>query len=169
MGKLPLILALANSVAVLGVLGTAFYTQVLFKRPEITESSERARLAALAEKKAPETPGRIEFKPVMFSIRPNPAHPGHSPASDSLLAGKQHYVQLGMSLEIRSEEDTDKFELIRPIFLDELNRTLASKSYDELTNVQGRFLLRAEILELANNLIKEPSVTDVFFSQFVVQ
>lgn len=169
MGKLPLILALVNSAVVAGVLGTAFYTMVLFKRPEITESGERARLAEAAAPKAAVAPGRIEFKPVMFNIRPNPAKPGHAPASDSLLAGKQHYVQLGMSLEIRNAEDTEKFEYIRPIFLDELNHALATKSFDDLTTVQGRFLLRAEILELANNLIKEPAVTDVFFSQFVVQ
>jgi flagellar basal body-associated protein FliL len=65
-----------------------------------------------------------------------------------------------------------------PKFLDELLRELGETSVDELSTVQGRFLLRSKIAGMMNDLVREekhlpptstPIVTNVYFSDFMVQ
>jgi hypothetical protein len=45
MAKLGQILLLLNTLAIAAVLGLFVYTKVIFKRPSITESKERVKLA----------------------------------------------------------------------------------------------------------------------------
>jgi flagellar FliL protein len=167
--KAPLILAIVNLLALLGALGTFVYTKMVYQRPAITERGERHRLKAEAgQQEMPHVPGFVHFDKFTVNIRPTPAIPQPS-ETPSQIKGKQHYATLGFSLQIRDQTEGAQIESIRPLVMDELLTLLGKKAYEDLSTVQGRFLLRSQILEIVNRLLKEPIVTNVFFNEFIVQ
>jgi flagellar basal body-associated protein FliL len=174
--KGPLLLALANTLAILAALGALVYTRLLYKRPAITESSERARLEA-SRKTAPApamTPGLIPFDPLTANIEPVPPQLQGTPGTaEGRIQGKLHYCTLGFSLEVRDIGRSEAIDRIKPVLIDRLLSMLGRKAYYELSTVQGRYLLRQQIVGLVNDLLAErkeaPLATDVFFTQFVVQ
>ncbi len=183
--KLPLILGLVNAVVALAAVGFLFYSKFSFKRPSITEAAERSRLAA-AEAGPPPAPtaALLTFDPITVNIQANPPVPKAADGTALQIKGKLHYATVGFSLEVRDQNHKEEVDQLRPILIDKLISLLGRKSFQELTTVQGRYVLRAQILELANRLLaehapaaaaeanaapKEAWVDNVFFIQFVVQ
>ena len=172
--KAPLLLSLSNSVVVLGAIGMLFYTKMMYKRPLITEDTERARLSAIeARPKILGPPGFVTFEPVTVNIEPTPGQVRPADGTPLQLHGKLHYVTVGFSLEIKDASQKDAVEAVRPMLMDRLLSMLGKKPFQELITVQGRYLLRTQLLEHANQLIsKQPSdglVTNIYFTQFIVQ
>ena len=166
---LPVLIGLVNTLVLLGALGVAAYTLIVFKRPEITEEQERAKFEAMRASPSPApSTGFIEVPVFSVNIRTTPSQPG-SLNYDPQIAGKLHYASLGFSLELKHMQVLDDFEVIKPIFMDRLLQLMGKKEFNELTTVQGRYVLRNEIMELANELLKQPVVLNVFFTKFVVQ
>jgi flagellar basal body-associated protein FliL len=191
--KLPLLLSLLNSVVILATLGLMVYSRILFKRPAITEEAERARLVALHSKpQAPTAPGLIEFPVMTVNILSNPVQPKALPGQPQQIQGKLHYATLAFSLEIRDIEKKEVIEELRPLITDRIIGLVGRKAPNELSTVQGRYVLRAQIIEGANELIEktkipppvsrarkkkllgpappaEPLITNLYFSQVIVQ
>jgi flagellar basal body-associated protein FliL len=174
--KVSLLLVLLNTVAVLGAVGVAVYTQILFKRPAITEDAERAKIAAAKASPAPPAvSGLIHFEAVTVNIKSTPTNPKPDDGTAEQIQGKLHYCTLGFSLEMRDMAHQGIIEALRPVIMDRMLSMLGRKNFQELTTVQGRYVLRTQLLDLANELLlketgkKEVSVTNVFFNQFVVQ
>ncbi len=171
--KGPLILALVNVLVVLAAAGSLVYTRILFKRPPITEDAERERIAKLQEKKeANHIPSEMVFEPVTINIAQNTPHPASgseiqedTPAEIS----KLHYATIGFTLELKDLSHKELLEPMRPIIMDKMLSMIGRKPFHELATVQGRYVLRTQILELANQLAKETVVTNVFFTQFIIQ
>ena len=67
----------------------------------------------------------------------------------------------------------EELEANRPILLDGVLQILGKKDFNELTTVQGRYVLRTQILDLANEMSKrkgrDPLFTNVYFTHFIVQ
>jgi len=160
--KLPLLLALLNTVALLGALGVFAYTKLLFKRPAITEQSERERLAEIHASPLPAAqPALVDFAKVTINLSsPTP---------------KQHYVTLAFAVELRDERWKGTLEMLKPHVMDRILSMLGKKLPSELTTVQGRYVLRTQILEHANELMakeaktREVFASNVYFSEFIVQ
>ncbi|MCM2276446.1 MAG: flagellar basal body-associated FliL family protein [Oligoflexia bacterium] len=176
-----LIVGLANSLVALAALGTLAYTKILYKRPAITEQSERARLAQLKLK--PEiavTPGAMTFEPLTVNIQSTPRQARAADGTPNQIEGKLHFVTLSFTLEIRDESRKAELQDIRPLFLDKLLGLLGRKTFQELSTVQGRYILKTQILEAVNQLLAQRAnkpetlagnglVTAVHFTHFVVQ
>ena len=173
--SLNLILGILNTVCVLLALGALVYTQVLFKRPVITEESERERLAAaqdaekLKKKKEIVDAGTIQFEPFVVNIRALPPSGPQEGTTTQGPQGKMHFARIAMTLELRDMGKKDRIEEVKPVMMDKLLSLFGGKSYNEITTVQGRYLVRNDILEIANTLVKEPLVMNVFFTEFLVQ
>jgi flagellar basal body-associated protein FliL len=177
--KLPILLALVNTICILGVIGLAVYTKLIFKRPKITEKAERARIEAIAAKPLPPAKtGIVEFKQMTVNIAPSggPGGPGEPAAGTSRT--KSHYVTLGFVLEIRDEGRKADIEELRPRIMDKILQILGRKQVSDLSTVQGRYLLRSQILDVTNELLRaanpskvtfESIATHVYFTQFIVQ
>ncbi len=178
------IAVLANTVLLLAAAGVLFYTRVLFHRPPITEDAERERLEKLTTLPAPVmTPGLIYYEPFTANIAPNP-QPLEAKTGDTSAApapvGKLHFVTLGFAFEVNDMAKKELVDEIRPRFQDQLLSLLGKKSFQELTTVQGRYVLREQMLSIINQLTAKSSgtpvapeqgriVTRAFFTQFVVQ
>jgi flagellar basal body-associated protein FliL len=167
-----LLLPLFNTLLVLGVLGMLIYTRLVFKRPAITEQGERTRLAQARASPTPvAVPGTLSFDPVTVNIAstPNAPHPADGTAAQ--IKGKLHYATVGITFELRDIAEKERLEKVKPVILDQVLQTLGHKSFGELITVQGRYVLRTQLMELANQLVpsREAAVTNVYFTHFVVQ
>lgn len=155
--KAPPILTLVNTVAALAAVGALYYTKILFKRPAITEETERKRLLEdqRLKKIASETTatGLVSFEPVTVNIETYPAQPPLTDEDDpGALKGKLHYVTMALSVEIVDGGQTKAVDQVRPVILDQILTLMARKSFHELTTVQGRYVLRTQIMDLINRL-----------------
>lgn len=163
MGKLGLILGLVNTVAIMAVLGLFVYTKMIYKRPAITESKERARMESQAHKEAvlrSAKRGLITLEPMTANL---------DPYTDTDGKQKTHYVSLTLSVEVRDEKEIPKFEFIKPVIQDQIIQSLGKKTFADLNQVQGRYLFRSLIIDATNAYLKEPVVTEVYFSDFLLQ
>lgn len=164
----PLILAAANGLFVLAVLGFAAYSKLVFKRPAITEQQERAKLSSNVLQKK-EEPGTVKFDQVTVNIASHPKNPEGAPGSERQLQGKLHYVTFEFTLEIRNKDKAHKIDEIREVYMDEILSTIGRKSFDELNSVQGRFLFRTQLQDIANRHLKDTLVTNAYFTNYVLQ
>lgn len=172
------IVPLLQTLAVLGAMGLLYYSKILYKKPSITEDGERERLAALRAKPAvPAVSGLVDFEPITVNIMATPDHPAPADGTSQQLQGKLHYATIGFSMEVRDKNQQDLIDAIRPLILDKLILILGKKQFHELTTVQGRYTLHSQILEVANQLAlklaispaQENLVSNIFFTQFIVQ
>ena len=159
--KLPLLLVLLNTLAILGALGLMFYTQMVYKRPTITESAERKKLEDTEKEILVGEPGQIAFEKMTVNIKPAEATPGNPK--------KLHYASFAFHMEFRDLSDQQNFETVRTKFMDQLIEHIGRKTFKELTSVQGRYLLRAELVDVGNALIGKPVIQQLYFSEFLVQ
>lgn len=173
--KLPMILGLLNTLVVLGVLGVLVYTRLLYKRPAITEETEREVIALKVAKPDSDLGTRTMVKFDPFTVNIKAGDPPHQDEGAPPAPGKMHYVNLGFYLEVRDNTWQEQVTQIKPKFMDSLLRILGKMTADQLTTVQGRYILRTKIVDLMNELINngkkdaEPVATNVFFTAFTVQ
>jgi flagellar basal body-associated protein FliL len=161
MKKIGLLLGILNTVAIAAVLGLFVYTKMIFKRPEITEDKERARLVKDEGKTAAnEIHAMVKFDPVTVNLDPFKSADGKT---------KVHYVTLSMSVEIRSENDVAKFNEARAVVMDRVIQNLGKKKFEDLNQVQGRYLFRSQIIDAANEYLGAPIVDEVYFTDFLLQ
>jgi flagellar basal body-associated protein FliL len=172
-----MILGVLNTVALMGLLGVLVYTQILYKRPIITESAEREKIVQEFTKKPAEMKKIIvTFEPIQANLKPTPIGvqvPGGPPQQM-----KSHFLNATLAMELLDSDFESTMKGRLPKFLDQLLRELGDTSVDELSTVQGRFLLRSKIAGMMNDLVREekklpptstPIVTNVYFSDFLVQ
>lgn len=156
--SLQLILALGNVVLVLAALGVLVYTKLLFKKPTITEDKEIAKKEE--EIKAPLSALPAERVSVAFeSITVNIAAGSEKP----------HYVTVALAIECRDAEIAEIVKIKKSILTDRMIKAVAEKQLSELNTIQGRLLLKADLIKQYNELTKPGGVTDLFFSEFALQ
>lgn len=141
--KLPMLLLLVNFLAIAGAMYMLVYVKFLYKRPSITEETERARLAAqaAATPKAPLESGLVNFEAVTVNLAPS--------------EGRPHFATIGFALEIRDKTRQGDVETVRALIMDKFLSLVGRKQAFELNNVQGRFILRTELTDAANKAIFE--------------
>lgn len=159
---LIVILLAVNTVAALAAVGMLYYKAKVFKRAPITESSEAERLKKKFTKPAlVGPPGSLKFDAVTINLAQAPSGTGGE--------NRIHYATLAFSVATADQTAQSKLEEIRPLLQDRLISMVSKKQYGELNSVQGRYLLRTQLRELGNQLAREPLITDVYFTEFVVQ
>ena len=162
MAKLGQILALLNTVAIAAVLGLFVYTKLIYKHPPITESKERARLVQNDQKKIHDN---VEKATIVL----DPITANLDPFTDTNGKQKVHYVSLTLAVEIRDKAEADKFSAAKPVVLDKVLSLLGKKKFEELNQVQGRYVFRSQIIDAANEYLAAPVVTEVYFTDFLLQ
>ena len=163
MKKLGLILGVLNTVAIAAVLGLFVYTKLVYKHPAITESKERTKLALNAKKIDPALGAKkalVTMEQMTVNLDPYLGDDGKQ---------KNHYVSLTLVIEIRDERETSKFDSSRPVVMDKIIQNLSKKKFEDLNQVQGRYLFRSQVIDAANEFLGAPIVTEVYFTEFLLQ
>ena len=163
MAKIGQLLAMLNTIAIAGVLCIFVYTKLIYKHPAITETKERIRLAQNGTKLDPQnnaTKTTVLLDPITANLDPYTGPDGKQ---------KVHYVSLTLAVEIRDVAEAEKFNAAKPIVLDKVLTHLGKKKFEDLNQVQGRYVFRSQIIDAANEYLGAPVVTEVYFTDFLLQ
>ena len=87
------------------------------------------------------------------------------------LAGEngKRYLKIKMDLEITSEELNDDIRQRIPQIRDGIMMILTSKRYEDVKDTAGKIALRQDIQKQVNVFFKEPCVSNIYFTDFVIQ
>jgi flagellar FliL protein len=163
MKKIGFILGLLNTVAIAAVLGLFVYTKLIFKRPAITESKERAKIVKKAE-----VPVAVDrSKTVMVPLDPVTVNLDAFTGADG--KPKTHMVSMNLSLEVVNEKAKEKVESSKPALLDRIIQNLGKRTFQELNQVQGRYVFKSQVIDDANEYLRAPVVVEVFMTDFMLQ
>ncbi len=150
--KSNLILFIGLGVGLLLLAGGGFfaYTKFLAPQPEVTDEQVEAE-----PKESKEAIGQ------MYALDPfvvNLADP----------KGKR-YLKVRMELELESEEALEKAEKIKPKLRDLVIMMLTSLSFEEVMTPEGKIGIRDELVDRFNLVLKPDRITNLYFTEFVVQ
>jgi flagellar FliL protein len=84
-------------------------------------------------------------------------------------AGRSRYLRVTMDLELAQSADAGKLNERLPQVRDSILMILPSKQFDDIAGMEGKIALRDEILAKLNSLFGYNVVTNIFFTEFVVQ
>lgn len=153
---LQTLLLLGNTLLVLGALGTMVYTKLMYQRPPIVEEEELKK--QVEEIKKPVVPAEkaiVSFDPMTINI--------------AMAAGKAHFATVALSVECRDAALADNITAKKAQFLDMIITAVGKRQLAELNTIQGKLLLKTELMRLFNKLLPDGGITDIYFATFVLQ
>ena len=98
-----------------------------------------------------------------------PIHPLDTFIVNLADSGGNRYLRVTMNLELKNDEVTDEVVTRLPQIRDGILMILPSKKYADISTVEGKTALRDEIILHLNSLLKLGSITNIYFTEFVVQ
>jgi len=79
------------------------------------------------------------------------------------------YLKLRLELELSVEELRMEIDRRMPQFKDTILTLLSSKTYEDVSSQEGKLQLRAEMMSMLNHYLKSGSITNIYFTEFIVQ
>ena len=83
--------------------------------------------------------------------------------------GRSRYLRVSMDLELSESTDAGKLTERLSQVRDSILMILPSKQFDDIASMEGKIALRDEIIAKLNGLFVNEVVTNIFFTEFVVQ
>ena len=88
----------------------------------------------------------------------------------NLVGGQgKSYLKVKMDLELENELTKENLAVRLPQLRDSVITLLSNKSFDEINTLEGKFQLRAEILSQLNQFLKSGKITNIYFTDFIIQ
>lgn len=87
------------------------------------------------------------------------------------LAGEdgKRYIRVTMDLELKDTMGMEEMEKRLPQIRNAVLMVLPNKRHEDIQNIEGKISLRNEIISILNGLFKEEKITNLYFTEFVVQ
>jgi flagellar FliL protein len=82
---------------------------------------------------------------------------------------KQRFIRISMSLEYDSKEKLEEIENRMPQIKDAILMLIPSKTSEELKMIDGKITLRKNLMEKLNSIFKDKIITNIYFTEFVIQ
>jgi flagellar FliL protein len=79
------------------------------------------------------------------------------------------YLKAALTIELDSEETAAEVNERMPQIRDAILLLIGNKTFAELSDLQGKLQLRAEIIARLNKLLTTGKVKGIYFTEFVVQ
>ena len=162
-GRKPLLLVVvAALVAAMAGAGGSWF----LLRPDAQASPAAETAEAAAPETAPPAEAAPAVQPVSFQDRVFSLEPfvvnitGHEYA---------RYLKLKIELEAESPATLAELEGRLPQLRDAVILLLSSKRLSDITDFEGKALLKQDILDRINGVLQGGRVRDVLFTEFVVQ
>lgn len=80
-----------------------------------------------------------------------------------------HYVNLQMALECANEEMADLVKANMTRLMDKTLSIYNRKDFDDLNTIQGRLILKEQLMDEFNQMLDANAVTDIFYNTFLLQ
>jgi flagellar FliL protein len=81
----------------------------------------------------------------------------------------KRYLRITMNLELTQDKFEGQMEQRLPQVRDSILTILPTKRFDDIQTAEGKTLLRNEIIAKLNSLFGLESVSNIYFTEFVVQ
>jgi flagellar protein FliL len=147
-GKRRLIL-IAVPLVVVGIVAGLWFTGVL---PRLLGMGHAD---AAAEAAKPQAPIYVDLPEMVANLNSNPHRPS--------------YVKLQARLELTKQADVEQVKAAMPRLLDLFQTYLREMRPEELRGSAGTYRLREELIARANLAVAPARISDVLFSQMLVQ
>jgi flagellar basal body-associated protein FliL len=82
---------------------------------------------------------------------------------------KQRFIRVSMSLEYSLDDKLDEIESRIPQIKDAILTFIPTKTSDELKMVDGKKNLRENLITQLNSFFNEKLITNIYFTEFVIQ
>lgn len=79
------------------------------------------------------------------------------------------YLKAAITLEVKDPKAVDDINQRMPQLQDAILLLVGNKTFNELSDLQGKMQLRSELLERLNKILTAGSVRKIYFTEFVVQ
>ncbi len=156
------LLILLNVFATTGVLGYVYYMKKVYKSPTVKELEERKKIQAMAKAErnaflAADGRVRILRLPEMnVNLR-------------TQVGGKNHYASFAVALECNNKACIAELKFFRAKIEDKIQSLVGTRSFNELSMGQAIYRLKHDITQKVNGIIREGTVNDTFFYNYLVQ
>ena len=81
----------------------------------------------------------------------------------------KRYLKAKVSLELDKENVQVELEKRLPQIRDAVLTMLSSKAYNDISDLTGKYQLRAELISMINSYLKTGKIANVYFTEFIVQ
>ena len=83
--------------------------------------------------------------------------------------GGTRYLRTTMKLELADDQSLTFVQERLPLIRDSILMILPTKNYEDISTVEGKKTLRDELIAKVNVIMIPGSVTNIYFTEFVVQ
>ena len=84
-------------------------------------------------------------------------------------SGGKRYLRTKIEFELNDEESLESITNKFPLVKDSILIILSGKKYEDISTSEGKVNLREEIMLKLNEIMKEGSVKNIYFTEFVIQ
>lgn len=81
----------------------------------------------------------------------------------------KRYLKLRLEFELNVEEVRMEVDRRMPQLKDTILTLLSSKTYEDVSSLEGKLQLRAELMSMLNRYLQTGSITNIYFTEFIVQ
>jgi flagellar FliL protein len=81
----------------------------------------------------------------------------------------KRYLKIKIELELEAEQTRPEIEKRMPQLRDAVLTMLSSKTYNDISDLSGKFQLRAEMQSVLNGYMTSGKILNVYFTEFIVQ
>lgn len=103
---------------------------------------------------------RANILPMIYSM---------DPISTNLGQDVGRFIWLKVNFEVFDEESLNELRQMEGLVTGTLVGMLNEKSFDELESIQGKLVLKDQIILKVNNLLPHGLIQNVYFSEFAIQ
>jgi flagellar FliL protein len=79
------------------------------------------------------------------------------------------YLKTKLELELNNPLVVQEIDQRLPQFRDTVLTILSSKTFEDVRQLEGKYQLRAEIMTMLNQFLKTGEITNIYFTEFIVQ
>lgn len=81
----------------------------------------------------------------------------------------RRYLKMSLEIEVRDETALEETEKAMPRIKDALLLLLSSKSYEDLSSMEDKIALKNEILSRLVQIVGSGTISNVYFTEFIIQ
>ncbi len=81
----------------------------------------------------------------------------------------KRYLKVRMDIELDEDKVMPEVEKRLPQLRDTIVSVLSSKTYDDIGGLDGKMQLRAELMTMLNQFLRTGKITNIYFTEFIVQ
>jgi flagellar FliL protein len=153
--KLLLLVIIISSVF-LAIMGTGFFilwNKITPHEPKAEQKHEEVKEEKQDEEKDGERP--------IYSLSPFIVNLADQDAT--------RYMRITIDLELAGEKTKAEIEKRLPQIRDAVLMIIPAKTASEVSTVKGKISLRDELIQRLNSFIKKGKITNIYFTEFVIQ